>query len=284
MLEGTNGWFGAPSTNLALSVTSGTPDANVFFIHVDHLNTPRLVANQSGQSVWRWDQQEPFGVNVPDENPSSLGMFEFPLRFPGQYADKETNLYYNYFRDYDSVTGRYFESDPIGLQGGLNTFAYATSSPLAFTDEFGLESDPYSGLGLSTPATFFTMTTFAAAQRGVTLNQATQSGLLFRGFTAPVIAAPAIAASTPYIVVGGTTVPAAACAVKSVLYSRTGQLVLAAALQLNAANSPLVRRIAPGLAGPVPSSMASQIAQRIQAGTQTAQSGLSKSPRAGPPR
>jgi uncharacterized protein RhaS with RHS repeats len=68
------------------------------FLNVDHLDTPRLVANDLQQGVWRWDQQEPFGVNVPDENPSNLGTFEFPLRFPGQYADKETNLYYNYFR------------------------------------------------------------------------------------------------------------------------------------------------------------------------------------------
>ena len=74
--------------------------------------------------MWRWDQQEPFGVNVPDENPSSLGAFEFPLRFPGQYADKETNLYYNYFRDYASDLGRYEQSDPIGLKAGLNTYGY----------------------------------------------------------------------------------------------------------------------------------------------------------------
>jgi RHS repeat-associated protein len=70
--------------------------------------------------VWRWDQAEPFGVNVPDENPSSLGSFEFPLRFPGQYADKETNLAYNYFRDFDPGLGRYGQSDPIGLRAGLN--------------------------------------------------------------------------------------------------------------------------------------------------------------------
>jgi len=72
--------------------------------------------------VWRWDQQEPFGVNVADENPSGLGAFEFPLRFPGQYFDKETNLHYNYFRDYDSGIGRYVQSDPIGLGGGTNTY------------------------------------------------------------------------------------------------------------------------------------------------------------------
>ena len=94
---------------------------------VDHLNTPRLLANQSGQTVWRWDQQEPFGVNVADENPSGLGAFEFPLRFPGQYFDKETNLHYNYFRDYDPSLGRYEESDLIGLRGGLNTYACAAN-------------------------------------------------------------------------------------------------------------------------------------------------------------
>ncbi len=110
------------------------------YSYVDHLNTPRLVANSSGTTVWRWDQQEPFGVNVPDENPSGLGMFEVPLRYPGQYADKETNLFYNYFRDYDAGLGRYEESDPIGLKGGLNTYAYVNSQPTRFSDPLGLKS------------------------------------------------------------------------------------------------------------------------------------------------
>jgi RHS repeat-associated protein len=73
--------------------------------------------------VWRWDQQEPFGVSVPDENPSGLGVFDLPLRLPGQYFDKETNLSYNYFRYYDPAVGRYIQSDPIGLVAGLNTYA-----------------------------------------------------------------------------------------------------------------------------------------------------------------
>jgi RHS repeat-associated protein len=88
--------------------------------------------------VWRWDQQEPFGNNPPDENPSGLGAFEFPLRFPGQYFDKETNLHYNHFRDYDASIGRYGESDPVGLKGGLNTYAYAGQDPLTYIDPDGL--------------------------------------------------------------------------------------------------------------------------------------------------
>jgi RHS repeat-associated protein len=88
--------------------------------------------------VWKWDQQEPFGNNVPDENPSGLGAFEFPLRFPGQYADKETNLRYNLRRDYDSGLGRYVQSDPIGLKGGINTYVYVTGDPMMFRDPKGL--------------------------------------------------------------------------------------------------------------------------------------------------
>jgi uncharacterized protein RhaS with RHS repeats len=46
---------------------------------------------------------------------------------------------YNYQRDYDSATGRYVESDPIGIAGGVNTYAYAMSNPLLFSDPSGLD-------------------------------------------------------------------------------------------------------------------------------------------------
>jgi RHS repeat-associated protein len=88
--------------------------------------------------VWRWDQGEPFGNNPADENPSGLGAFDLPLRLPGQYFDAETGLHYNYFRDYDPGLGIYKQSDPIGLDAGLNTYAHVSGRPLEKTDLYGL--------------------------------------------------------------------------------------------------------------------------------------------------
>ena len=113
--------------------------AGTYYIHADHLNTPRLITNSMGQAVWRWDNDDPFGGNAPNENPSGLGAFAFNLRFPGQYFDTETGLHYNYWRDcYDPSIGRYCQTDPIGLLGSINLYSYAANSPVIYADPFGL--------------------------------------------------------------------------------------------------------------------------------------------------
>lgn len=114
---------------------------NLFYIHTDHLNTPRRITRPSDNVVvWRWDS-DPFGTAAADEDPDGDSTpFVYNLRFPGQYYDEETGLHYNYFRDYDPSTGRYVQSDPIGLDGGLNTYSYAEHDPISYIDPFGLQA------------------------------------------------------------------------------------------------------------------------------------------------
>ncbi|MCB2263769.1 MAG: DUF6531 domain-containing protein [Candidatus Thiosymbion ectosymbiont of Robbea hypermnestra] len=118
----------------AATVRSGT----LYYIHTDHLGTPRLVSDQSQTVIWHWIS-DPFGKATPNQDPDGNGTsFVLNLRFPGQYFDAETQRHYDYFRDYDPATGRYIQSDPIGLAGGLNTYAYVDSRPLYWADPEGL--------------------------------------------------------------------------------------------------------------------------------------------------
>lgn len=72
---------------------------------------------------------------------------------PGQYYDRATNLFYNYYRDYDPQTGRYVQSDPIGLEGGLNTYSYVEANPLDNADPDGLRPRPQNRTGGSAGTT-----------------------------------------------------------------------------------------------------------------------------------
>jgi len=130
--------LGATAISSAVTIMVNSAAAQIYYIHPDHLNTPRLIADANQNTVWRWDQGEPFGNDVPNNNPSGFGAFDFPLRFPGQYFDRETNVAYNINRDYDPSIGRYVESDPIGLRSGKNTYAYVGDNPLSYVDPLGL--------------------------------------------------------------------------------------------------------------------------------------------------
>lgn len=120
-----------------LTIRPGAP-VQLYYVHADHLGTPRTVTRSSDNAiVWRWDS-DPFGVAPANSNPSGLGVFTYSLRYPGQYFDAETGLIYNYKRDFDPQTGRFVESDPIGLKAGWNTYAYVADKPVGFADPSGL--------------------------------------------------------------------------------------------------------------------------------------------------
>jgi len=118
---------------------TGTPTPiAIHYVHADHLGTPRAITRPSDNAIeWRWDNAEPFGNTAANEDPSGLGTFKYNLRFPGQSYDAETGTSYNYFRDYDPGVGRYAQSDPIGLQGGTNTYSYAIANPVSVFDPTG---------------------------------------------------------------------------------------------------------------------------------------------------
>jgi RHS repeat-associated protein len=110
---------------------------DVYYVHSDHLNTPRVVTRPiDNKKVWAWHSM-PFGETAPDENPEGLGVFAFNLRFPVQEWEAELGLSQNWFRTYAADTGRYVQSDPIGLRGGLNTFGYVGADPLRKVDSTG---------------------------------------------------------------------------------------------------------------------------------------------------
>jgi RHS repeat-associated protein len=124
---------------------NGSGGVDIFYVHTDHLNAPRKVAQPTtGTLAWRWDT-DPFGTTAPNQNPAGLGTFVYNLRAPGQYYQAETGLNQNYNRDYDPLVGRYVESDPIGLYGGSwSTYAYARGNPVSSDDPAGL-APPFGG-------------------------------------------------------------------------------------------------------------------------------------------
>ncbi|MFI4954842.1 MAG: RHS repeat-associated core domain-containing protein, partial [Gammaproteobacteria bacterium] len=110
------------------------PGNVVVYIVTDHQNKPRRGINATTQQVvWKWDP-DAFGVIQPN------GSVTINLRFPGQYYDVQSGLYYNHNRYYNPELGRYMEPDPLGMKPGLNPYAYAGNDPVNKTDPTGLDS------------------------------------------------------------------------------------------------------------------------------------------------
>ncbi|MET4678306.1 MULTISPECIES: RHS repeat-associated core domain-containing protein [unclassified Luteibacter] len=119
--------------------TTATTSA-VNYIHADALGTPRAVTNAAGGVVWLWHYtSNAFGEVAP----TVTGSYALNLRYAGQYFDVESGLVYNVNRTYEASTGRYLESDPTGLEGGISTYLYALGQPLNLVDPLGLDPHDY---------------------------------------------------------------------------------------------------------------------------------------------
>ncbi len=131
-------WFNDLPVGLAASINGSV---RLHYVQPDALGTPRVVIDpQRDVAVWRWDLAgEAFGDGAPDEDPDGDShRFVLDMRFPGQQYDSATGFNYNYFRDYDPSTGRYVQSDPIGLSGGISTYGYVSGNPMTRVDPLGL--------------------------------------------------------------------------------------------------------------------------------------------------
>ncbi len=108
------------------------------WVHVDRLGGSQKITSGGGSVIWDYTAG-PYGELEQVINPSPPGIQRVHnLRLPGQYLDTESGYRWNGFRVYDPSLGRYLQSDPIGLAGGLNTYGYVGGNPVNYVDPWGL--------------------------------------------------------------------------------------------------------------------------------------------------
>ncbi len=118
---------------------SGQAD-RIGYVHTNHLGAPIAITDDGANTIWH-AQYTPYGQRIEDQAADQAHdpqKTKLDLRLPGQWADAETGLHYNDQRYYDPQIGRYISADPLGLQGGINRYAYVGNNPLGFTDPLGL--------------------------------------------------------------------------------------------------------------------------------------------------
>jgi len=121
-------WVFEPGTFVPLAKEEG---GQRYGVVTDLTGAPRMIADEAGALAWK-AQIDLYGVARTE-----VARTGCPWRWPGQYEDEETGLYYNGFRYYDPETGTYISQDPIGLEGGLAAYAYVPD-PLRWIDPLGL--------------------------------------------------------------------------------------------------------------------------------------------------
>lgn len=118
--------------------TQGSDGQDLFaYYHHDQLGAPIQATNKAGDVVWAADYNVFGEARITTPAGGSVSIVS-NLRLPGQYYDDETGLHYNYYRYYDTSTGRYTQEDPIGLAGGVNRYVYVGGDPLNGIDPYGL--------------------------------------------------------------------------------------------------------------------------------------------------
>ena len=125
-----------PVAVLDVTINGGVSTSVINYVHADGLGTPRAVTNSAGSAVWTCTYKDsPFG----EQQPVRVNGYVLNLRYAGQYYDAESGTTYNMARSYDPTVGRYMQSDPIGLSGGITTYGYVRLSPLMAIDARGLD-------------------------------------------------------------------------------------------------------------------------------------------------
>jgi RHS repeat-associated protein len=118
------------------SLDSAPESGQCYYIFTNQIGVPMRVEDDTGKPCWS-ARIDPYGqAHVAPES-----TLEMPLRFPGHFHDQETGLHYNRFRYFSPELGRFLQSDPVGLEGGINLYAYSVC-PLTGSDIDGLGRSP----------------------------------------------------------------------------------------------------------------------------------------------